>query len=67
MCCTFGGHTWCSYISWDVLIAGGGRAIIGWSKRGKSNDRGNAKVCAGRRRAIVSGEGTITCQSSGYR
>lgn len=61
MCCIFGGYMWCLYILWDVLIVGGGRVIIGWFKRGKLNDRGNVKVCVGRRRVIVFGEGIIMC------
>lgn len=49
-----------------VYIVGRGRAIVGWSEGGKPDDRSHAQVCSGRGGAVVSGEGSITCESSGY-
>lgn len=50
-----------------VHILGGGRAIVGWSEGGESHDGSHAQVCSGRGGAAVSGAGSVTWKSSGYR
>jgi hypothetical protein len=53
-------------VALGVGIVGRGRAVTGRAKRGESNDGSNAEVRSGRGRAVLSGEGSSTCESSSY-